>query len=164
MNIRTIQPYDYESVTEIYNFYIIHSTATFEELPITVVEMSDRIKQVSAALPWLVLEEHSRIIGYAYASPWKGRSAYRFSVETSIYLAQDAHGKGAGKKMYRALLHKLLERDFHAIIDSITLPNAASVALHESLGFKQVAEFKEVGFKFGSWLNVGYWQLDQPNI
>jgi phosphinothricin acetyltransferase len=163
MNIRTIQPYDYESVTEIYNFYIIHSTATFEELPLTVVEMSDRIKQISTALPWLVLEEHSRILGYAYASPWKGRSAYRFSVETSIYLAQDAHGIGAGKKLYRALLHKLLERDFHASIGGIILPNLASVTLHESLGFKQVAEFKEVGFKFGSWLNVGYWQLDQPN-
>lgn len=150
---------DAESVAAIYNHYILHSTVTFEEQVISAAEMSVRIAEViSTSLPWLVLEQDGRAAGYAYAAKWKGRSAYRFSVESTIYLASDKVGRGLGTALYRALMVELKQKGFHAVIGGITLPNPASVALHEKMGMAKVAHFKEVGFKFGQWLDVGYWE------
>ena len=113
-----------------------------------------------ATLPYLVIEDtQSAVIGYAYASKWKGRCAYRFSVETSIYLAESAAGKGFGAQLYPALIDRLRATDVHLVIAGIALPNEASIGLHEKLGFEKVAHFKEVGFKFEKWVDVGYWQL-----
>jgi phosphinothricin acetyltransferase len=121
--------------------------------------MAGRIAEVTARLPWLVYEEHGNVTGYACATPWKARAAYRHSVEASIYLPPAATGKGIGTQLYKALIADLRERDVHCIIGGAALPNPASVALHERLGFQKVAEFREVGFKLGRWVNVAYWEL-----
>lgn len=98
------------------------------------------------------------VIGYAYASKWKGRCAYRFAVETSVYVDSSARGAGVGTVLYEALFAALRGRGIHAAIGGIALPNEASIALHERFGMKKVAHFEQVGFKFGRWIDVGYWQ------
>lgn len=150
---------DAKPIVDIYNFYIINSTATFEEESIAVDVMKSRIQNVISNLPWLVYEDDDKIQGYAYATPWKQRSAYRNSVEISVYVKHDAQKMGIGTKLYTELISKLAGLKKHAIIGGITLPNDPSIRLHEKLGFRKVAEFEEVGYKFGKWLNVGYWQL-----
>jgi L-amino acid N-acyltransferase YncA len=111
-----------------------------------------------ANLPWLVLASEREVVGYAYATKWRERSAYRFSAESTVYLRPDCGGRGHGTRLYDALLTALASRGVHAVMGGIVLPNAASVALHEKVGMRQVAHFREVGFKFGRWLDVGYWQ------
>jgi phosphinothricin acetyltransferase len=105
-----------------------------------------------------VLEEAGQILGYAYATKWRARAAYRFSVEVSVYLASARRGRGWGKQLYTALLDDLAKRDVHAVIGGIALPNEASIALHEKMGFQKVAHFERVGFKNQQWIDVGYWQ------
>lgn len=122
-------------------------------------QMAERIELVAKDYPWLVLEENGEVIGYAYAASWKKRAAYRYSVESSVYLKNGHSGKGAGSKLYAALIDKLKQMEVHAIIGGITLPNDPSIHLHEKFGFEKIGEFKEVGFKFNDWRNVGYWQL-----
>lgn len=147
-------------VAAIYNAYVINDIATFEELPVTIEEMSRRIDEVRGrSLPWLVAREVGKVVGYAYAGSWKARSAYRHTVESSVYVAADGRGRGIGTQLYSALIGKLRSRELHAVIGGVSLPNVQSVRLHESLGFQKIGEFKEVGFKFGRWIDVGYWQL-----
>lgn len=159
MIIRDAMLEDAPAMAAIYEPYVLETPITFEETPPSGSEMATRIEEVkSLALPWLVVEEEGRVAGYAYASRWKGRCAYRLSVEATIYLDEARTGRGLGSKLYAALLARLEERKLHAVIGGITLPNPASVALHEKLGFVKVAHFPEVGFKFGRFLDVGYWQ------
>lgn len=158
--IRPAVASDAAALAAIYNPYIEKTVITFEEQPISPAEMAQRVEEVrSASLPWLVVEAGGPIAGYAYASKWKGRCAYRYSVESTVYLDAQQTGKGLGTQLYRALLDELLRPKIHAVIGGIALPNEASVKLHERLGFKKVAHFPEVGFKFGRWVDVGYWQL-----
>jgi L-amino acid N-acyltransferase YncA len=158
--IRQAVPTDAEAIARIYNHYIRDTVITFEEEPVSCSEMAERIAEVSSAsLPWLVAEQDGTVLGYAVASKWKGRSAYRFSVETTIYLAPNCLGRGIGTRLYQPLLKQLKDLRLHVAIGGIALPNAASLALHEKLGFRKVAEFAEVGFKFRRWIDVGYWQL-----
>ena len=122
--------------------------------------MAQRIADVGAAgLPWLVLEVDGSIAGYAYATRWRVRPAYRSSVESSIYLDPAFAGRGLGRLLYGALLDELRRRELHLVIGGIALPNENSIALHEKLGFRKVAHFSEVGMKFGRWTDVGYWEL-----
>jgi phosphinothricin acetyltransferase len=122
--------------------------------------MAQRIRDVqSGGLPWLVLLDGERIVGYAYASKWRARFGYRHSVESSVYLAPEQQRRGLGGMLYRRLLERLREQGCHAVMGGIALPNPGSVALHEKLGFDQVAHFREVGRKFDRWVDVGYWQL-----
>jgi phosphinothricin acetyltransferase len=133
---------------------------TFEEEPVTAAEMSRRIDEVlSGELPWLVAEQDAVIVGYAYATKWRPRFGYRFSVEVTVYLAFNQSGRGVGSRLYGALLAGLRERGFHAAMGGIALPNDASIALHEKFGFKKVAHFDQAGIKFNEWIDVGYWQL-----
>ena len=111
----------------------------------------------AAGLPWLVREVDGRIGAYAYATPWRPRSAYRFSVEVTVYVADDARGQGHGRALYTELFAQLKALGRHAVLAGITLPNDASIALHEAMGMTKVAHLPEVGFKFGRWLDVGYW-------
>lgn len=158
--IRPAEPRDAEAIAAIYNHYIVNTVITFEEKPVTAQDMAERIKEIgSAHLPWLVVEEDGAIVGYAYASKWKGRSAYRYSVECSVYLSPSSVSKGWGTKLYDALFAVLREQSIHVVIGGIALPNPASVALHEKLGMKKVAHFSDVGCKFERWLDVGYWQM-----
>jgi L-amino acid N-acyltransferase YncA len=150
---------DAAEICGIYNHYVRETVITFEEAPVPEAEMAQRITDISSRLPWLVWEEGGAILGYAYATPWKTRAAYKHSVEASIYLGHQATGRGIGTKLYLALIADLRQLDVHCVIGGAALPNPASVALHERLGFSKVAEFKEVGFKHGRWVDVAYWEL-----
>ncbi len=157
--IRSVYTEDAEAVCSIYNHYVKNTIITFEENPVSKEEMKDRIAKATVSLPWVVWEDNEEIKGYAYARKWKIRSAYRFSVESSIYLQPDFIGKGAGRILYEALISELRNLSLHSVIGGIALPNESSVALHERLGFAKVAHFKEVGWKYGRWIDVGYWEL-----
>lgn len=157
--IRVAKASDADRIAEIYNHYVANTVVTFEEEPVGADEMRRRMDEVSAAsLPWLVAESESRIAGYAYATRWKTRSAYRFSVETTVYLAEGLGKRGLGSRLYEELFRLLKEKGIHAAIGGIALPNDASVALHEKFGMRKVAHFEEVGLKFGKWVDVGYWE------
>jgi len=158
--IRNVLDKDAGDLANIYNYYIVETVATFEEEMISSDVMLARISKIQAdELPWLVAEnELGEILGYAYATKWRERFAYRFSVEVTIYLSPKHKKQGLGTQLYQALFAELNKRSIHSVIGGITLPNAASVALHEKFGMKQVAHFKEVGFKFEQWLDTGYWQ------
>ncbi|MCW8195500.1 N-acetyltransferase [Proteobacteria bacterium 005FR1] len=157
--LRPVKAADAEAMVAIYNHFIETTVITFEEQVITTGEMQRRIADVQkAGLPWLVVEDDSALAGYAYAAPWRTRSAYRFSVETTIYLHPAFANRGIGTLIYNQLLTDLKACGMHLAIGGITLPNPASVSLHERCGFEKVAHFKEVGYKLGEWLDVGYWQ------
>jgi L-amino acid N-acyltransferase YncA len=158
--IRNVKREDAKAIADIYNHYIKNTTITFEEEEITGSDIAERIKNViSDHLPWMVAEIEGEILGYTYATKWKLRSAYRYTVESVIYLAPDKVGHGVGSMLYKELISILKQANIHAIIGTIALPNPSSVSLHEKLGFEQVAYFKEVGIKFGKWIDVGKWQL-----
>lgn len=160
MNIRPAEQRDAAAIATIYNHYVATTCITFETDPVSDKEMGERIDETHASkLPWLIAEENGAVLGYAYASKWKGRCAYRFSAESTVYLDSASKGKGFGKALYAALIDALRGRGLHAVIGGIALPNDASIALHERLGFEKVAQFKQVGFKQDRWIDVGYWQL-----
>ncbi len=157
--IRPVAPSDAAAIAAIYNPYIRDTTITFEEEPVSTEEMAARIAKVTADFPWLVWEEAGEVIGYAYASTWRTRHAYRFAVETAIYLASGQHGQGRGATLYQALLAELRQRGFHLVLGCLALPNDPSIRLHEKLGFKKVGHMTEAGWKFGAWVDVGFWEL-----
>lgn len=159
--IRLAKLADSSAIARIYNNYILKTTITFEEAPIARQVFEERLAALlSAGFPWLIVESGGKVAGFAYASPWKDRQGYRFSVETSIYLEPSYLGGGLGTLLYRTLMDELRQRGMvHSVIGGIALPNEASVRLHEKLGFRKVAHFSEVGFKFDRWIDVGYWQL-----
>ncbi len=159
--IRNAAAEDGREIAGIYNYYVANTTITFEESVLTGEEMGERIASVlGEGLPWFVYEEDGKILGYAYASRWKSRCAYRFSVETSVYLSKDCLGRGMGKELYLALIGDLKKQNYHSVIGGVALPNPRSQKLHESLGFKKVAQFEQVGYKRNRWIDVGYWQLN----
>jgi phosphinothricin acetyltransferase len=157
--IREVRAADAPRIAAIYNHYVRETVVTFEEEPVTDADMARRIGEIAASYPWLVWEEGSEIRAYANASSWKRRSAYRLAAESTIYAAPDATGRGIGSKLYPALIAAMRGRGLHCAIGGIALPNPASIALHEKLGFAPIGAFREVGFKFGRWVDVGYWEL-----
>jgi L-amino acid N-acyltransferase YncA len=157
--LRPCTPLDAAQICSIYNYYVRETVVTFEEVPVLEADMAKRIIEITSRLPWLVWAEDGAILGYAYATPWKVRAAYRHAVESSIYLAQHATGRGLGTRLYEGLISELRQKSLHCVIGGAALPNPASVTLHERLGFSKVAEFREVGFKFGRWIDVAYWEL-----
>lgn len=159
MVIRPATQGDAARLAEIYNYYIEKTTVTFEEVPLDASEMSARISCSADEYPWLVADADDIVCGYAYASRWSDRSGYGPSAETTVYLAQEHIGKGLGSELYSALIDDLRHRKLHSAIGIIALPNSASIALHERLGYRKIGEFQEIGKKFGQWINVGYWQL-----
>ena len=162
--IRSATADDANAICHIYNHCAQNTIVTFEEQPIPVKEMQRRILDVTKSLPWLVSEDDGRVVGYAYASEWKSRCAYRFSAESTVYLAPDATGRGAGSQLYKELIAELCLRYLHSLIGGIALPDPASVVLHEIFGFKKVAHLEEVGWKFSQWVDVGYWELTLGNV
>jgi len=159
LEVRAATPADAAGVAAIYNHYVEHTIVTFEEEPVAAAEMARRIGEVQAvALPWRVAEAGGRILGYACATPWKARSAYRYSVEITVYAAPGSERRGIGSALYADLIPLVRARGIHAVMGGIALPNDASVALHEKFGMRKVAHFAQVGFKFGRRVDVGYWQ------
>jgi L-amino acid N-acyltransferase YncA len=159
MGLRKAELRDAAQIAEIYNYYIKNTHHTFETEPLSVEEMQKRIGEISGNYPYLVFEEDGEILGYAYAAPFKLRQAYAYSAEASIYVKNDAKQKKIGTQLYVRLFDELAETEVHAIFAGIALPNDASVNFHERLGFEKVAHFKEVGYKLGRWIDVGYWEL-----
>jgi L-amino acid N-acyltransferase YncA len=159
MNIRPVELTDAAQVAEIYNYYIETSIATFELEPIDAAEMEKRIaEKLAGNYPFYIAEENGELAGYAHGAQFKPRAAYKNSIEVSVYVKNGHHGKGIATLLYEALFVELARRGFHTAIGGISLPNEASVKLHEKFGMVQVAHFKEVGFKFGKWIDTGYWQ------
>jgi phosphinothricin acetyltransferase len=151
---------DASSICRIYDHYVANTSITFEQTQVNEHEMKKRISEINASLPWYVFEQDGSVLGFAYASKWKGRCAYRYSVESTVHARQDNTSKGIGKLLYQHLIDSLkYECKMHAIMAGIALPNEASIALHERFGFQKVAHFKEVGFKFDKLIDVGYWEL-----
>lgn len=157
--VRDAQLTDAPRIAEIYNYYIQNTIITFESEDVSTNEMITRITICQEKFPWLVIEVDGTVKGYAYANAWKNRTAYQHSAEVTIYLDHQATGKGYGKLLYGALIDRLKKSGLHALLGGIALPNDASVALHETMGFEKVAHFRETGFKFGKWIDVGYWEL-----
>ena len=149
---------DSAALRDVYAPFVEETHYTFEEVVPSVSAMSERVAAAGPRHPWLVLEEGGEVVGYACAVPWKARAAYSRSVESSIYLAPSARGRGAGTLLYSALLDRLAATDVRAVLAGIALPNPASIALHEKLGYTAVGQLREVGRKFGRWIDVGYWE------
>ena len=161
--IRNASAGDAKQICDIYNHYVINSTITFEEEPVSAKEMLERIEKLQSKFPWLVYEKENEVLGYAYATEWRSRIAYQYSAETTVYLKPGMYGKGIGSLLCKALIAEMRRLPIHTLIAGIALPNDSSIALHEKLGFEKVAHFKEVGFKMNKWIDVGYWQLTLKN-
>lgn len=157
--IRKVTIEDAQQLVDIYNHYVLNTVVTFDDLPFTVDAFKDKIESIYKIYPFFVFEEDNKILGYAYANKWREKPAYKFTVESTVYLHHEAFGKKIGTTLYTALLKQLKEQHYHVVVGGLTLPNEASVKLHEKFGFKQVSHFKEVGLKFNRWLDVGFWQL-----
>jgi L-amino acid N-acyltransferase YncA len=158
--IRAANISDAAAIARIYNYYVLNTVITFEQLVISDDEMAKRIQEIAEIpLPWLVAEKNGAVVGFAYASKWKTRYAYRYSAESTVYLDSAHTGNGLGSELYKELLLALRAYSVHSVMGGIAQPNPGSVALHEKHGFQKVAHLKEVGFKFDEWIDVAYWQV-----
>ena len=154
--IRDAHPEDAAGVLDIYGPIVMETHISFEEEPPSLEQISERIARSHL---WLVAELGDGIVGYAYASHFHPRSAYRWSTEVSVYLSPEARGRGLGRQLLGLLLERLREMGFVNAFGGVALPNPASVRLFESLGFRKIAHWDQVGFKHGSWYDVDWWQL-----
>jgi phosphinothricin acetyltransferase len=157
--IRPVRLSDAEAIRGIYNYYIEHTVITFEEIPLSISEMEERIRKISSSYPYLVWEENEKVTGYSYINTWKERAAYRYAAELSIYLENGKQGRGMGRALLARILEEVRKTGIHVLVSGITLPNDRSAALHEKFGFKEIARFNEIGYKDDRWLDVGYWEL-----
>jgi phosphinothricin acetyltransferase len=156
--IRLADEGDAAAIASIYRHYVEGSRISFEEAAPDAAEMARRMG--NPIHPWLVAEEDGRIVGFASTSPMRNRAAYRWSVETGLYLVPSAQGRGLGSRLLAAHLELLERQGFVTIVAGIALPNPASVALHEKLGFVLSGVERGVGYKLGQWVDVGRWQRD----
>ncbi|HEL2051488.1 TPA: N-acetyltransferase [Streptococcus suis] len=158
INIRSAQIEDAADLVAVYAPYVETTAITFETEVPTVADFASRIKKTLEKFPYLVAEEEGRVVGYAYASTYYARAAYDWTVELSVYIKQEVRGKGIGTLLYNALEKELTARGFKNFLACIALPNSASLALHEKRGYEQVAHFKKVGYKFGTWHDIVWLQ------
>lgn len=159
MRLRPATPDDAAAVAAIYAAYVTGTAVTFELEPPSPDEMRGRVEAVAGRYPWIVAEaDDGSLAGYAYACPFRTRAAYRFAVETTVYLRPDMTGRGLGRTLYAPLLQRLEAQGYTQAIAAVALPNPASIALHERLGFAHAGTYAKVGLKFGRWLDVGLWQ------
>jgi phosphinothricin acetyltransferase len=143
----------------IYAPFVRDGVTSFEETAPDADAFAARIARIAAAHPWLVAEADGRVVGFAYGCPHRERAAYRWACEVSVYLDPARHRRGIGRALYEALFARLREQRIHVACAGITLPNEASVRLHESLGFTLVGIYRGIGWKAGAWHDVGWWQL-----
>lgn len=158
-NVRLARDSDAGAVQAIYAPEVIETPITFEIEPPSVAEMRQRVVDTLRTHPWLVYDRGGATIGYAYATTHRSRAAYRWSVDVSVYVHRQARGIGVGRALYTELLRLLRLQGFANAYAGITLPNAGSVGLHESMGFTPVGVYRGVGFKLGAWHDVGWWEL-----
>lgn len=157
-HLRLAHSADAEQIAEIYAPIVRDTIISFELEPPDADEMERRIGAVLEAHPWIVCEGDGGILGYAYASQHRSRAAYRFAVDVSAYVRADARRRGVARRLYGALLELLALQGYAAAYAGISLPNRASVAFHEALGFEPVGIYRQVGYKLGAWHDVGWWQ------
>ena len=158
MEIRSGCLEDAADLLEIYRPLVLDTVISFEETLPSVEQFGERMERALDRYVWLVAEIESRPAGYAYATQFRSRSAYRFAVETTIYIDSQFHGRGLGRRLYEALFGELSKRDFRQAFAGITLPNDPSIALHRSVGFVPVGTLRRVGYKFEQWHDVSWWQ------
>ncbi len=164
--IREVTLADARELLEIYAPYILETPISFEIDRPPLQDFEARISKILGKYPYLVYETDGKILGYSYAGEFRERIAYSWSVESTVYVRQGYQGRGIGLRLYQALLDLLKKQGAVNVIGGITLPNEASVKLHERLGFTNIARIRDAGFKHGRWWDVGYWQLQfpKPNI
>ncbi|NRF71792.1 N-acetyltransferase family protein [Aquincola sp. S2] len=164
MKIRTATAADAEAIAAIYRPIVLDTTISFEWVPPTVDELQARIAKTLAKYPWLVaVDANDAVAGFAYAGGHRDAPSYQWSVNTSVYVRDDVRGQGVGKLLYQALHRQLVDLGYFRAFAGIALPNPASVALHESVGYRALGVYENVGFKFGAWRDVGWWSKElQP--
>jgi phosphinothricin acetyltransferase len=151
---------DAAACAAIYEPFVRDTAVSFEAEPPTEAEFAGRIERLSARYPWLVAEDDATVAGYAYAAPHRERASYRWAADTTVYIADGWRGQGVGRALYGELLRLLVRQGIQVACAGITLPNAASVALHERCGFELVGVHRRIGWKLGAWHDVGWWQLE----
>lgn len=160
-SIRAAVAGDAEAIAAIYAPIVAHTAISFETEPPGADEMRQRIAETQRRLPWLVgVDASGRVLGYAYASRHRERAAYRWSVDTTVYIHEDARGRGIGGALYRELFRQLVALGYFQAFAIVVLPNDGSIALHESVGFRPVGVCRNAGFKLGQWRDVGWWQCE----
>jgi len=161
MKIRSAAPDDAEAIAAIYAPIVLDTAISFEWVPPSVDEFRARVIKTLAKYPWLVaVDDQGAVAGFVYASSHRDPPSYQWSVNTSVFIREDVRGHGVGKRLYISLLDQLAERGYFQAFAGIALPNAASVGLHEAVGFKPIGIYRNVGFKFGAWRDVGWWQRE----
>ncbi len=159
MQLRIAVPDDAEAISAIYAPIVSDTTISFELEPPTADAMRERLIETLQRFPWLVsLDEAGEVSGYAYASAHRARAAYQWSADTTVYVRADSRGQRVGRGLYAALFEELTGLGYAQAFAGIALPNLASVALHEAVGFTAVGVYRNVGFKLGAWRDVGWWQ------
>jgi phosphinothricin acetyltransferase len=158
IRIRAARAEDADAIAAIYAPHVTEGAASFVERAPTADEMRARIAKLEGRFPWLVAEEDGGLLGYAYADRFRDRTAYRWAVETTVYVADGAQRRGVGRLLYARLLDSLRAQGFTQAIAAISLPNDASVKLHELAGFRRAGVYRQVGWKLGRWVDVGLWQ------
>ncbi len=151
---------DAEACAAVYAPFVTDGVASLEVRAPTAQEMAERIERVSRNYPWLVAEADDQVVGYAYASQHRERAAYRWAADVTVYIASSHHRQGVGRALYAALLELIVRQGLQVACAGVTLPNEASVALHEAFGFTPVGIYRRVGWKAGSWHDVGWWELE----
>jgi L-amino acid N-acyltransferase YncA len=162
ITLRIATANDADQVLEIYAPFCVATPVSFETEAPSSEEINRRITTTLEFFPWLVAEEEGRVLGYAYASRHRERAAYRWSADVSAYVREDARGKGLGRALYTSIFAILRLQGIHNILAGITLPNPASVALHEVMGMRPIGLYSHIGYKCGEWHDVGWWQLALP--
>lgn len=151
---------DAAACAAVYEPFVVRSVASLEEVAPGPEEFAGRIARVLARYPWLVATEDDNVLGFAYAAQHRARASYRWSADVSVYVDPTHHRRGVGRALYADLLPRLAAQNLCMACAGITLPNTASVALHEAFGFRLVGVYERIGWKFGAWRDVGWWQLD----
>lgn len=164
LSVRAATPADAERLAAIYAPMVEQSPTSFEEVPPDAAELERRML-ARPRLPWLVAENTDDVVGYAYAAQHRQRPAYRWSADSSVYVDPRHHGRSVGRLLYARLIEQMTGLGYVSLFAGIALPNDASVALHEAVGFRPVGVYRSVGFKHGQWRDVGWWQrmlVDPP--
>lgn len=156
--IRAATSADAAAIAEIYEPYVETMSVSFEQRAPSAKEMARRIETITETYPWLIAESDGEVVGYAYGFRFRERWAYRFTVETAIYIAAHRQREGIGRRLYMALIRTLSAQGYTQAVATITLPNDNSIEMHEAVGFKRGGVWRSVGFKGGEWRDVGLWQ------
>lgn len=157
MTIRIARSTDGDALAKIYAPIVENTFISFEEVPPTAAEMAGRVEATLQTHPWLVFEDAGTAVAFAYATTHRTRAAYKWSCDVSVYVGETARRKGLADRLYRRLFDTLIHQGFGSVFAGIALPNEASVGFHERMGFEPVGVYPRVGFKNGSWRDVGWW-------